>query len=81
LRPKLSEGDWNPDKPDGFKMYPLAMELIRSSLAEFDKQTIRNSRTCAGFIVRCAFGVSCRSRLVRSRCRSRWDRPEWHCRS
>ena len=24
-------GDWNPDEPIGFKMYPLAMELIRSS--------------------------------------------------
>jgi hypothetical protein len=33
-------GDWNPDEPIGFKMYPLAMELIRSSLAEFDKQKI-----------------------------------------
>ena len=33
-------GDWNPDEPIGFKMYPLTMELIRSSLAEFDKQKI-----------------------------------------
>jgi hypothetical protein len=33
-------GDWNPDEPSGFKMYPLALELIRSSLAEFDRQKI-----------------------------------------
>ncbi len=33
-------GDWNPDDPIGFKMYPLALELIRSSLAELDKQKI-----------------------------------------
>ena len=33
-------GDWNPDDPQGFKMYPLALELIRSSLAEFDEQGI-----------------------------------------
>jgi len=34
-------GDWNPDEPSGFKMYPLALEVIRSSLAEFDKQGIK----------------------------------------
>jgi hypothetical protein len=34
-------GDWNPDEPIGFKMYPLALELIRSSLAELDKQKIK----------------------------------------
>jgi hypothetical protein len=33
-------GDWNPDEPEGFKMYPLALELIKSSLAEFDRQGI-----------------------------------------
>ena len=33
-------GDWNPDEPSGFKMYPLALELIRSSLAEFDRKKI-----------------------------------------
>lgn len=33
-------GDWNPDEPIGFKMYPLALELIESSLAELDKQKI-----------------------------------------
>ncbi|YCM44210.1 sialate O-acetylesterase [Verrucomicrobiaceae bacterium 227] len=33
-------GDWNPDNPEGFKMYPLALDLIRTSLAEFDKQKI-----------------------------------------
>ncbi len=34
-------GDWNPDEPIGFKMYPLALELVRSSLAELDKQNIK----------------------------------------
>mgnify|MGYP001228696004 CR=1 FL=1 len=34
-------GDWNPDEPIGFKMYPLALELVRSSLAELDKQGIK----------------------------------------
>jgi hypothetical protein len=33
-------GDWNPDQPQGFKMYPLALSLIKSSLAELDKQKI-----------------------------------------
>ena len=33
-------GDWNPEKPEGFKMYPLALDLIKSSLAELDKQQI-----------------------------------------
>lgn len=33
-------GDWNPDQPEGFKMYPLALDLIRTSLAEFDKKKI-----------------------------------------
>ena len=33
-------GDWNPDKPEGFKMYPLALDLIKSSLAELDEQKI-----------------------------------------
>lgn len=27
-------GDWNPDEPSGFKMYPLFMEVVKSSLAE-----------------------------------------------
>ena len=31
-------GDWNPDQPEGFKMYPLALDLIKSSLAELDRQ-------------------------------------------
>jgi len=33
-------GDWNPDQPTGFKMYPLALDLIKSSLAELDRQQI-----------------------------------------
>ncbi|HIF30844.1 MAG TPA: hypothetical protein EYQ75_04070 [Planctomycetaceae bacterium] len=34
-------GDWNPDDPSGFKMYPLALGLIQSSLAELDRQKIK----------------------------------------
>ncbi|HJN12979.1 MAG TPA: sialate O-acetylesterase [Pirellulaceae bacterium] len=33
-------GDWNPDQPEGFKMYPLALDLVKSSLAELDRQEI-----------------------------------------
>ncbi|MEY4566481.1 MAG: hypothetical protein RLY14_1451 [Planctomycetota bacterium] len=33
--------DWNPDMPDGFKLYPLALELVRSSLAELDRKQIK----------------------------------------
>ncbi len=34
-------GDWNPDEPSGFEMYPRLLELIRSSLAELDRQNIK----------------------------------------
>ena len=34
-------GDWNPDNPSGFQMYPLAVDLIRESLAQFDRQNIQ----------------------------------------
>ncbi len=30
--------DWNPDQPSGFKLYPLALEHVRSSLAELDRK-------------------------------------------
>lgn len=33
-------GDWNPDEPSGFEMYPLLLELVRESLAELDEQNI-----------------------------------------
>ena len=33
-------GDWNPDDPSGFKMYPLALEGIRNSLAALKKQGV-----------------------------------------
>jgi hypothetical protein len=33
-------GDWNPDQPIGFKMYPLALETVRLSLAALDKKKI-----------------------------------------
>lgn len=34
-------GDWNPEKPLGFKMYPLALQLIQDSLADLDRQKIK----------------------------------------
>ncbi len=33
-------GDWNPDQPIGFKMYPLALDWIRHALADLDKQGV-----------------------------------------
>ena len=33
-------GDWNPDDPSGYKLYPLALELIQSSLAELDRRKV-----------------------------------------
>ena len=30
--------DWNPDDPSGFKLYPLALQLVQSSLAELDQK-------------------------------------------
>ncbi len=32
--------DWNPDDPGGFKLYPLALQLIQSSLAELDRKKV-----------------------------------------
>ncbi|QOV90584.1 sialate O-acetylesterase [Humisphaera borealis] len=32
--------DWNPDEPGGFKLYPLALELVRSSLRDLDQKKI-----------------------------------------
>ncbi len=34
-------GDWNPDEPSGFKMYPLALQRVREALAELDRQGLR----------------------------------------
>lgn len=34
-------GDWNPDDPIGFKMYPLALQWIREALADLDRQKIK----------------------------------------
>ncbi len=34
-------GDWNPGKPIGFKMYPLALETIRKALAGLDQRKIK----------------------------------------
>lgn len=33
-------GDWNPDEPTGFEMYPLLLETVRSSLAELDRKQV-----------------------------------------
>lgn len=33
-------GDWNPDAPTGFKLYPLSLQLIQSSLAELDRKKV-----------------------------------------
>lgn len=33
-------GDWNPDQPTGFKLYPLAFEWVRKSLAELDQKKV-----------------------------------------
>jgi hypothetical protein len=32
--------DWNPDTPGGFKLYPLALAHIQSSLSELDRKNI-----------------------------------------
>ena len=34
-------GDWNPDEPQGFKMYPLALNLVRKSLQELSEAGIK----------------------------------------
>ena len=33
-------GDWNPNHPSGFKLYPLALQLIQSSLAKLDRKKV-----------------------------------------
>ncbi len=33
-------GDWNPDEPIGFKMYPLALGWIRNALADLEQQGV-----------------------------------------
>ena len=33
-------GDWNPDDPRGFKLYPEALKLVQSSLAELDRKKV-----------------------------------------
>jgi len=34
-------GDWNPDEPSGFKMYPLALQQIRDALAELKTNGVK----------------------------------------
>ena len=33
-------GDWNPKDPIGFKMHPLASEVVGKSLAELDRKKV-----------------------------------------
>lgn len=33
-------GDWNPDEPRGFEMYPLTLTWIRAALADLDRRKI-----------------------------------------
>jgi hypothetical protein len=33
-------GDWNPDEPQGFKMYPLLLESVRSSLKQLEEDGV-----------------------------------------
>lgn len=35
-------GDWNPDEPTGFKLYPLALAHVRAALADLDRRQIRH---------------------------------------
>lgn len=32
--------DWNPDEPTGFKLYPLALELVRGALADLERRKL-----------------------------------------
>ena len=34
-------GDWNPDEPIGFKLYPLALNWVRDALADLEKQGVK----------------------------------------
>lgn len=34
-------GDWNPDEPSGFKLYPLALQWVRDALAELERRKVR----------------------------------------
>ncbi len=40
-------GDWNPDEPSGFRMYPLLLATVRSALADLEAQGFEP--TLAGF--------------------------------
>tara|TARA_B100000700_G_scaffold115969_1_gene130511 strand:- start:152 stop:1813 length:1662 start_codon:yes stop_codon:yes gene_type:complete len=34
-------GDWNPDNPSGFEMYPLALKTVRDSLQQLDAEGLK----------------------------------------
>ncbi len=33
-------GDWNPDEPQGFELYPLLLETVRAALADLEKRRV-----------------------------------------
>lgn len=33
--------DWNPDRPEGFRLYPLALATVREALADLDRRHVR----------------------------------------
>ena len=33
-------GDWNPDEPSGFKLYPMALDWVRRALADLERRKI-----------------------------------------
>jgi hypothetical protein len=33
-------GDWDPDEPTGFKLYPLTLEFVRSALADLERRKV-----------------------------------------
>ena len=34
-------GDWNPDEPSGFELYPLALRRVREALADLDSKKVK----------------------------------------
>ncbi len=34
-------GDWNPDEPSGFKLYPIALQLVKDALQDLDAKKIK----------------------------------------
>lgn len=34
-------GDWNPDDPQGFKLYPMALKFVKDSLADLERKGVK----------------------------------------